>query len=89
MYGICNIAPSLHGMVCYLFRLPLWRKHPCSIQMKVGADGCDLVSSLEESVRNGDVDFGDSKLQQLYESYRQRLQSLKDLSKLRSHPQLV
>ena len=58
----------------------------------IKADGCDLVSSLEESVRlewNGDVDFGDGKLQQLFKSYHQRLCGLEDLSKLSSNPQLV
>lgn len=52
------------------------------------------MSSLEESIRlewNGDVDFGDGKLQQLYKSYCQRLRGLEyiDFSKFRSHPQLV
>ena len=50
------------------------------------------MTSLEESIKlewNGDVDFGDGKLQKLYKTYRQRLLGLEELSKLTSHPQLV
>ena len=49
------------------------------------------MSSLKESVRNDNVDFGDGKLQQLYKSYYQHLRGLEyvNFSKFRSHPQLV
>ena len=50
------------------------------------------MTSLEESVKlkwNGDVDFGDGKLQKLYKTYCQRLLGLEELSKLTNHPQLV
>ena len=46
------------------------------------ADGCDLVSGLEESVRhewNGDVDLGSGELQILYDQYMHRLTSLLSL----------
>ncbi len=43
------------------------------------ADGCDLVSGLEESLRcvwNGDVDLDTGELQQLYNSYLDRLKRI-------------
>ncbi len=42
-------------------------------------DGCDLVSGLEESLRcewNGDVDLDTGELQQLYNSYLNRLKRI-------------
>lgn len=51
-----------------------------------------MVCSLEESLRlewNGDVDLDDGRLQKLYHSYRQRLDGLEHLTKLRSDIHLV
>ena len=48
----------------------------------IKADGVDVISSLEESMRlewNGDVDLGDGHTQALYEKYRGRLKSAEDL----------
>ena len=48
-------------------------------------DGCDVTTSLEESVRkewNGDVDFGDSSCQQMHQEY---LNSLKELTILKGN----
>lgn len=81
----CSIAASWYGMLS----VQIATLDEASLQHQndswwVKADGCDLVSSLEESMRlewNGDVDFGDGKLQQLYESYHQCLQGLEDLFK--------
>ena len=45
----------------------------------IKADGCDIVSGLEESLRmdwNGDVDLGTGELQSMYEQYRDRLKRL-------------
>ncbi len=42
----------------------------------IKADGVDVISGLEESIRlnwNGDVDLGDGKTRRLYEEYRSRL----------------
>lgn len=42
----------------------------------IKADGCDIISGLEESTRlewNGDVDFGTSEVQVLHKMYRDRL----------------
>ena len=58
------------------------RVHP-SAKWWIKADGCDIVSGLEESVRlewNGDVDYGTSELQLLYSSYRHRLDLIEKLS---------
>ena len=67
------------------------RVHPDE-ECWIKADVCDLVCSLEESLRlewNGDVDLDDGKLQKLYFSYRQRLDGLEHLTKLRSDVYLV
>lgn len=56
--------------------------HPCA-KWWIKADGCDIVSGLEESVRlewNGDVDYGTSELQLLYSSYCHRLDLIEKLS---------
>ena len=48
----------------------------------VKADGCDLVSGLEESVKlewNGDADYRTSAVQELYNTYRSRLDSVNSL----------
>ncbi len=53
----------------------IYAAHP-SARWWVKADGCDLVSGLEESVRqewNGDVDMGTGELQALYKEYMDRL----------------
>lgn len=45
----------------------------------IKADGCDVISGLEESLRlewNRDVDFGTSEVQALYKVYRDRLNHL-------------
>lgn len=42
----------------------------------IKADGCDVISSLEESLRlewNGDVDLGDGKCQALHDAYLKHL----------------
>ena len=54
---------------------------PCA-EWWIKADGVDLISSLEESVKlewNGDIDTGDGYTQELYKEYRQRLKSIKTL----------
>ena len=54
------------------------RLHP-DAKWWIKADGCDIVSGLEESLRlewNGDVDFGTSEVQLLYSLYRRRLELL-------------
>ena len=48
-------------------------------------DGCDVITSLEESVRkewNGDVDFGDGSCQEMHQNY---LNSLDEVSKLKAN----
>lgn len=48
----------------------------------VKADGCDVVSGLEESVKlewNGDADYGSSAVEKLYIIYRSRLDSINGL----------
>ena len=48
----------------------------------IKADGCDIISGLEESTRlewNGDVDFGTSEVQVLYKMYRDRLNRLDEI----------
>ena len=48
----------------------------------IKADGVDVISSLEESVKlewNGDVDLGDGAWQKLYEEYCHRLEVVKKL----------
>lgn len=48
----------------------------------IKADGVDVISSLEESLKlewNGDVDLGDGKLQKLYQEYRDRLEVIGNL----------
>ncbi len=45
----------------------------------IKADGCDIVSGLEESVRlewNGDADDGTEVVQELYHMYRIRLSAI-------------
>lgn len=45
----------------------------------IKADGCDIISDLEESTRlewNGDVDFATSEVLILYKTYRDRLNCL-------------
>ena len=49
--------------------------HP-SAKCWIKADGCDVVSGLEESVClewNGDADYGTEAVQELYNLYRTRL----------------
>ena len=45
----------------------------------IKADGCDIVSGLEESVRlewNGDADYVTEAVQELYHMYRTRLSAI-------------
>lgn len=49
----------------------------------IKADGCDVVSGLEESVRlewHGDVDYGNSEVQLLYNLYRHRLKVIDQIA---------
>ena len=49
----------------------------------IKADGCDVVKSLEESLRyewKGDVDLGHGECQRLHREYLDRLQSLTSLT---------
>ena len=49
----------------------------------IKSDGCDVVSSLMESMRNewnGDVDLGDGAVQKLHAEYCKRLELIEDLS---------
>ena len=49
----------------------------------IKADGCDVVKSLEASLRyewKGDVDLGDGECQRLHHEYLDRLQSLTSLN---------
>ena len=49
----------------------------------IKADGCDIVSGLKESLNvewNGDADYGTTVVQNLYDLYRARLNSLDCLS---------
>ena len=51
----------------------------------IKADGCDIVSGLEESLRNewnGDVDLGTGELQKLYDGYERRLKRIKSFATL-------
>lgn len=46
------------------------------------ADGCDIVSGLEESLRNewnGDVDLGTGELQMMYQKYLDRLKRISSM----------
>ena len=48
-------------------------------------DGCDVITSLEESVGkewNGDVDFGDGSCQEMHEEY---LNHLEEVSRLKGN----
>lgn len=48
----------------------------------IKADGCDVISSLEESQRlvwNGDIDLGDGTCQKLHQEY---LDNLDDVEKI-------
>ena len=57
------------------------RVHP-SASWWVKADGCDIVSGLEESVRlewNGDVDMGTGELQVMYQDYMGRLERIRSM----------
>lgn len=52
--------------------------HP-SAHWWIKADGCDIVSGLEESLRNewnGDVDLGTGELQKMYDGYVKRLKRI-------------
>ena len=54
------------------------RVHP-NTRWWIKADGCNIISGLEESTRlewNGDVDFGTSEVQILYKVYCDRLNCL-------------
>ena len=58
------------------------RVHP-SARWWVKADGCDIVSGLEESLRNvwhGDVDLGTGELQVMYQKYLDRLKRIQSSS---------
>lgn len=58
------------------------RLHP-DAKWWIKADGCDIISGLEESLQlvwNGDVDFGTSEVQLLYSLYRRRLELLDKLA---------
>ena len=57
------------------------RIHP-SARWWVKADGCDIVSGLEESLRNvwhGDVDLGTGELQVKYQKYLDRLKRIQSI----------
>lgn len=57
------------------------RVHP-SARWWVKADGCDIVSGLEESLRNewnGDVDLGTGELQAMYQNYLDRLKRISSI----------
>ena len=57
------------------------RVHP-SARLWVKADGCDIVSGLEESLRNvwhGDVDLGTGELQVMYHKYLDRLKRIQSI----------
>ena len=59
------------------------RTHP-NAWWWVKADGCDLVEGLGESTKldwSGDVDMNDGQLQQMYKSYRERLDFIGGLGK--------
>lgn len=54
---------------------------PCA-NWWIKADGVDIISSLEESVRgewNGDADIGDGACQKLHEEYVERLHTVVNL----------
>ncbi len=54
------------------------RFHP-NVKWWLKADGCDIVSGLEESLRhewNGDIDCGTPEVEILYSLYRRRLEAL-------------
>ncbi len=58
----------------------------------IKADGVDVISSLEESMRlewNGDVDLGDGHTQALYAEYRRRLKSAEDIDQALGNIQSV
>ena len=64
--------------------------HP-SARWWVKADGCDIVSGLEESLRNewnGDVDLGTGDLQKMYHNYLGRLKRIQSLATLRAQDAL-
>ena len=55
--------------------------HP-SARWWVKADGCDIVSGLEESLRNewnGDVDLGTGELQVMYQKYLDHLKRISSM----------
>ena len=58
--------------------------HP-SVRWWIKADGCDIVSGLEEPLRNewnGDVDLGTGYLQEMYNKYVGRLKRIKTVATL-------
>ena len=55
--------------------------HP-SARWWVKADGCDIVSGLEESLRNdwnGDIDLGTGEWQKMYQKYLDHLERIQSL----------
>jgi len=55
------------------------------------ADGCDLVKGLKESVKlkwSGDVDLNDGELQEQYNKYIGRLESVKKAGLLQEHAEM-
>ena len=59
------------------------RTHP-NVWWWIKADGCDLVEGLGESTKldwSGDVDKNDGKLQEMFKSYRARLDFISGLGK--------
>lgn len=58
----------------------------------IKADGCDVISSLEESVTrswHGDVDLGDGQCQLLHQEYIDRLEAVAQLALVSCRSSLI